>query len=662
MSASAQDFRPDIEGLRAVAVAGVVAYHFGLTALPGGFAGVDIFFVISGYLITRHLVAEISDTGRLDLLRFYARRARRLLPAALFVIAATLAVGVLILSPEEQALYSKGAMFASAYMINLWLIRWSFDYFASDATSNPFIHYWSLSVEEQFYLAWPALLLLAAWLRPGKRGFMIAIGVAGFISFVLCAWLTSVSQPWAFYFSPLRAWEFAAGGLASLAPARLLQERPRLGRASSLAGLTMIGAAYLTFSEDAPFPGFLALLPVAGTVLLLKAGAAGARDGGLRNSEPNWVNAALALPPLQWIGRLSYSLYLWHWPVIVYAGMLAPELTPAERLCCLALTLALSTLSYHLIENPIRRNGWLTANAARALVPALLLTGTGVAAAYGNARLAVRDLDPQQRIIAASAAEPSTARARAGCVQDYETVTPAPCVFGDGRRLIALFGDSHADHWSTPLIEASRKNGYRVMTWLKNSCRASRISVWSSELKRPYVECDRWREQAIAEIIKARPALVVVSELALTSGRKMTGRGGDTDSQDANWRAGLRSTLTSLSKAGLKVAFIRDVPFNNANVDTCVARALWRDETPSRCDQSRAYAANDQMAAVERDIVDSIPNAAYVDLTDRFCGATTCHVFIDGKLAFRDQHHMATPFAESLEPEVERRVISKVGR
>ncbi|TGQ12342.1 MULTISPECIES: acyltransferase family protein [unclassified Mesorhizobium] len=664
MSASAQDFRPDIEGLRAVAVAGVVAYHFGLKALPGGFAGVDIFFVISGYLITRHLVAEISQTGRLDLLRFYARRARRLLPAALFVIAATLAAGAIILSPEEQALYSKGAMFASAYMINLWLIRWSFDYFANDATSNPFIHYWSLSVEEQFYVAWPALLMLAAWMKPGKRAIIVAIGVVGLVSFILCAWLTSVSQPWAFYFSPLRAWEFAAGGLASMVPARLLQKRPLLGRALSLAGLAMIGTAYLTFSEDAPFPGFLALLPVTGTVLLLKAGAAGARDGTpySPNSGRNWVNAALALSPLQWTGRLSYSIYLWHWPVIVYAGMLAPELTPIERLYCLALTLALSALTYHLIENPIRRNGWLMANAARALVPALLLTGTGVAAAYGNARLAVRDLDPQQRIIAASAAEPSTARARAGCVQDYETVTPAPCVFGDGRRVIALFGDSHADHWSTPLIEAGRKNGYRVVTWLKNSCRASRISVWSAELKRPYAECDRWREQAIAGIIKAKPALVVISELALTSGRKMAGRDGDTARQDAEWRAGLRSTLTSLSKAGLKVAFIRDVPFNNANVDTCVARALWRDEAPSRCDQTRAYAANDAMAAVERDIVDSIPNAAYVDLTDRFCSATVCHAFINGKLAFRDQHHMATPFAESLEPEVEKRVISKVGR
>ncbi|BCM18789.1 O-acetyltransferase OatA [Mesorhizobium sp. J8] len=662
MSASAQDFRPDIEGLRALAVAGVVAFHFGLTALPGGFAGVDIFFAISGYLITRHLVAEISDTGRLDLLRFYARRARRLLPAALFVIAATLAAGAVILSPEEQALYSKGAMFASAYMINLWLIRWSFDYFANDATSNPFIHYWSLSVEEQFYLAWPALLMLAAWMKPGKRAIIVAIGVVGLVSFILCAWLTSVSQPWAFYFSPLRAWEFAAGGLASMVPARLLQERPLLGRALSLAGLAMIGAAYLTFSEDAPFPGFLALLPVAGTVLLLKAGAAGARDGYSPNYEPNWVNAALALPPLQWTGKLSYSIYLWHWPVIVYAGMLAPELTPAGRLSCLALTLALSALSYYAIENPIRRNGWLMANAARALVPALLLTGTGVAAAYGNARLAVHDLDAEQRTIAASAAEPSTARAKAGCVQDYQSVTPTPCVFGDGQRVIALFGDSHADHWSTPLIEAGRKNGYRVVTWLKNSCRASRISVWSSELKRAYSECDRWREQAIKEIIGARPALVVISEMALTSGRKMAGRAGDTDSQDADWRAGLRSTLTSLSWAGLKVAFIRDVPFNNANVGTCVARALWRNETPLRCDQTRAYAANDRMAAVERDIVDSIPNASYVDLTDRFCSATTCHAIIDGKLAFRDQHHMATPFAESLEPEVEKRVISKVGR
>ncbi|RWB51203.1 acyltransferase family protein [Mesorhizobium sp.] len=652
MSAPSPDFRPDIEGLRALAVAGVVAFHFGLSALPGGFAGVDIFFVISGYLITRHLTTEISQSGRLDFLRFYARRARRLLPVALFVIAATLAAGAIILSPEEQALYSKGAMFASAYMINLWLIRWSFDYFANDAANNPFIHYWSLSVEEQFYLAWPALLMLAAWLKPGKRTIMFAIGIAGLVSFAVCAWLTPISQPWAFYFSPLRAWEFAAGGLASMVPAWPLQNRPRLALAFSLCGLALIAFAYLTFSEEAPFPGFLALVPVAGTVLLLLAGAADARSG---------PSALLALPPLQWIGKLSYSLYLWHWPVIVYAGMLVEELTLAQRLACLGLTLALSALSYHLIENPIRRNGWLMANAARALVPALLLTGTGVAAAYGNAALAVRHQNPEQRSIAASAAEPATARAKA-CVEGYDTVTPKPCVFGNGQRMIALFGDSHADHWSTPLIEAGKKNGYRVETWLKSSCRPSRYSYFVTKLNRDYRECDQWREQAIKEIIAAKPSLVVISELALTSSRKMAEGKGQPDTPDAVWRAGLRSTLTSLSKAGLKIAFIRDVPFNDENIDTCVSRALWRDKAPSLCDQTRADAANDKMAAVEREIVTSVPNASYVDLTDRFCNATTCHVFIDGQLAFRDQHHLATPFAESLEPEVEKRVISKVGR
>ncbi|MBZ9999992.1 MULTISPECIES: acyltransferase family protein [unclassified Mesorhizobium] len=649
----AASFRPDIEGMRALAVAGVVAYHFGLAALPGGFAGVDIFFVISGYLITRHLLQEIGESGRLNLWRFYARRARRLLPASLFVILATLLAGAFILSPEEQALYSKGAMFASAYMINLWLIRWSFDYFASDAANNPFIHFWSLSVEEQFYLAWPALLVLAAWLRPGRRAAIVVIGVTGLVSFVACAWLTSVSPPWAFYFSPLRAWEFAAGGLATMVPANFLQYHPRLRAAQGWLGLALIVPAYLLLDEALPFPGLLALLPVVGTVLLLVGGAGERQTGGKLAAGPT---AVLSLPPMQWIGRLSYSLYLWHWPVIVYAGMVTAELSGLDRFACLALTLMLSIFTYHVIENPVRRNGWLMASAARALVPAALLTGAGVVAAYANAKFAVHELDPEQRVIAQSAARPSTARARGGCVLDFETVTPKPCVFGakDVKGTIALFGDSHADHWSTPLIEAAEKRDYRVVTWLKSSCRASRLSTWSSKLKRDYAECDQWREQSIKEILALRPALVVISEIALTSSRKMAAGKDEPDSQDAEWKAGLRSTLETFSKAGLKVAFIRDVPFNDEQVDTCVARALWRGDAPSLCDQTRAYAANDAMAAVERDVVRSIPNARYVDMTDQFCNQTTCHVFIGGKIAFRDRHHLATAFAETLEKPLEK--------
>lgn len=670
----AASFRPDIQGLRALAVGGVVAYHFGLTALPGGFAGVDIFFVISGWLISTHLMQEIGDTGRLDLWRFYARRARRLLPAALFVILATLATGYFILAPQEQALYSRGAMYASAYAINLWLLRWSFDYFAADAASNPFIHFWSLSVEEQFYLAWPALLLLAAWLRPGRRMAVIVIGAAGLASFAACLWLTSAAPAWAFYFSPLRAWEFAAGGLATLAPMTVLQYRAWLRAALGWLGLALIAAAYLHLSENMPFPGWYALLPVVGTVLVLLSGAGAEQTNGRANWQALGPATALSLPPLQWIGTLSYSLYLWHWPVIVYAGMLVPDLTVPQRLGCGVLALALSAVTYHLIENPARRGAWLMAGArsfpsaiqgARplrafpglVLVPALVLTGTGVAVAYANAHLATRNIGPEQRGIVQAAEQPSIVRAvDKSCLLDFQTVTPKPCVFGaaNAAHTIVLFGDSHADHWSTPLIEAAKRNDTKVVTYLKSSCRASRLSTFNTVLKRDYTECDAWREQAISDIIQARPRLVVISEFSignLTRDMPDASRTAEVE----RWQAGLRSTLQAFSRAGVETAVIRDTPINASFADSCVARALWWREAPSpHCDTPRADAANDSIAAAERAVVKSVPDTRYIDLTDRFCGPTACHVVISGKLAFRDRHHLATAFAETLEGPLER--------
>ncbi|MER9258913.1 hypothetical protein NKI45_10965 [Mesorhizobium sp. M0619] len=226
--------------------------------------------------------------------------------------------------------------------------------------------------------------------------------------------------------------------------------------------------------------------------------------------------------------------------------------------------------------------------------------------------------------IAVSAAQPSTARA-AGCILSFETVTPKACVFGnkDARRSIALFGDSHADHWSTPLIEAAEKNDTKVVTWLKSGCRASRVTVWATKLKRNYTECDQWRAQSIRQIIAARPNLVVISEIALVSLDKMAAGMQAPESQEADGRAGLHATLTAFSQAGLKVAVIRDVPFNDDHVDTCVARALWRGEKPSLCDQKRTEAANDANAAVERNIVRAVPGGSYIDMTSQFCDAKT---------------------------------------
>ena len=263
----------------------------------------------------------------------------------------------------------------------------------------------------------------------------------------------------------------------------------------------------------------------------------------------------------------------------------------------------------------------------------------------------------QQRGIEQAAEQPSIARAvDKSCLLDFHTVTPKPCTFGaaDAAHTIVLFGDSHADHWSTPLIEAARRNDTKVVTYLKSSCRASRLSTFNTVLKRDYTECDAWREQAISDIIRRKPRLVVISEFSignLTRDMPAAGRNAET----ARWQAGLRSTLQAFSRAGVETAVIRDTPINDSFADSCVARTLWWREAPSpHCDTPRTEAANDSTAAAERAVVISVPDTLYVDLTDRFCGATSCHVFIGGKLAFRDRHHLATAFAETLEGPIER--------
>jgi len=650
---ASKSFRPDIEGLRALAVFGVVAFHFGATGLPGGFIGVDIFFVISGYLITRHLQQEIDRSGAVDLWAFYARRARRLLPASLFVIVTTLVAGYFILSPAEQELYSKGGLFASTYIINLWLIRWSFDYFAQDASNNPFIHFWSLSVEEQFYLVWPALLLLFTWMRPSRHGVFVAMAAVAAISFALCAWLTDVSQPWAFYFSPLRAWEFAFGGLASMALLNNWAWRSRYAPAIGWLGLALIAAAYLTVSDEYPFPGFIALGPAAGAVMVLLSGVRQSRIA---------PGAVLALPPVQWIGKLSYSLYLWHWPVIVYATMLAPDLTGTHRLLLLVLTFALSLVSYHLVENPVRRNAWLIVGTGRSLGFAALVTAAGAAVAYASATLAAHNLsiDPEQRMVAESAERLSVVRKTdPSCVLDFETVQPKSCVFGSpsSGQTVVLFGDSHADHWSTPLVAIAKKDDFRLVTFMKSSCRATRITtrVWS--LKRTYSECDDWRELALRQIVAMKPNMVIISQFSISNIYLEVLDPSEYPEHRRKWAEGLKSTVETLSKAGIQVVFLRDVPFNKRNVEKCVARALWQGQGPSVCDSSRAAAAGDDVSAIERKIVSKIRNARYVDLTSLFCDNKRCHAMMDGKLVFRDRHHLAAPYAASLAAPLERAIF-----
>jgi peptidoglycan/LPS O-acetylase OafA/YrhL len=379
-------FRPDIEGLRAIAVLLVLLYHAGVPGLDGGYVGVDVFFVVSGFLITGLIVRELRSTGRVSLSGFYARRARRLLPAALVAIAATVVASAIFLPPLRMPDIAGDAAAAALYVSNIRFAAQATDYLQAQQAPSPLLHFWSLGVEEQFYLFWPALLLLAARVRWGSVAqFAVVIGVVSAISLALSILVTPVSQPLAFFLLPTRAWQLGLGGLVALLAVRGVRVPSVVALAASIAGLAMVLAAGVLLATDTPYPGYAALLPTVGTALVIVAGLGVASGGSLPG--PSRI---LTLPPMRWLGRISYSLYLWHWPILVIpAAVATTELPLAVRLALAAATIPVAAASYRWIEEPVRRGRLARFRPSRslALAGALSVSVAVTSLAIGNAVL-----------------------------------------------------------------------------------------------------------------------------------------------------------------------------------------------------------------------------------------------------------------------------------
>jgi peptidoglycan/LPS O-acetylase OafA/YrhL len=389
---SARLFRPDIEGLRAVAVLGVVLYHAHVGLLHGGFAGVDVFFVVSGYLITGLLWDELQRRGRVNLGGFYGRRARRLLPASVLVVVVTAIAARHLLPPLQTPSVAKDGLTSALYVANYRFAFAQTNYLNANSIPSPFQHYWSLGVEEQFYLLWPLLLIAAslAWrYRPRyQRGgpakgpaasratATAALAAVTVGSFFLSLWLTHADQPWAFFSLPARAWELGAGGVLALAAPEVRHLPTRAAQALAWGGLALIVAAFLTIGSTTPFPGTAALLPVLGAAAVL---AAGQRAG------PGGPVLVLGQRPMRTVGRISYSWYLWHWPFLILAPLAVGHvLNLPENLLVAALSGLVATLTFLLVETPARNSAWLSARPRRSL-----LTGGGLSAAGAVACLLV---------------------------------------------------------------------------------------------------------------------------------------------------------------------------------------------------------------------------------------------------------------------------------
>jgi peptidoglycan/LPS O-acetylase OafA/YrhL len=689
-----RDFRTDIEGLRAVAVLAVVLFHAGFPGVTGGFVGVDVFFVISGFLITGLLWRDVSTRGRIRLLMFYGGRARRLLPASATVLVSTAVVSCMLLPPLQARGVLGDAIACSLYVGNYRFAIDGTDYLASDAAPSPLQHYWSLGVEEQFYLLWPALIIGTAWMvlkaRAGARSnaapsvapYLLVLAMIAVVSFVISlAWSHSL-PPWGFFSLPTRAWELAIGGLVALTASSWRQLSDRTAAIAGWGGLLLIVLTCLEVDKTTPYPGTAALLPVFGTALVVGAGCAAPTQG---------VGRALSVPLMRMIGRVSYSWYLWHWPVLLLAPpLLGHPLGLGGRLAAAAVSFVFAVLTLGLIENPIRFAALVRRSAPRSL--ALGATVTAVAACVAMVLLVIRPVPVGQGTAAAAVTvtplAPSAAGAQTGtvgqmtaqvqaavkasvavqavpsnlsptlaeapddkptvfldgCVRSWREVGQAECASGDtvSATTVALVGDSHAAMWSPALESLALRRHWRLETLGKVTCPLMELPINSPYLGRQYTECEKWRTDVLTRLAVERPRLIVVG-----MSRRYGADFGFT-SYDAAWVNSLSRLVSRLRATGAAVLVLGPIPDPRTVVPTCVSAQL---NDAQACSPSRSEAVNDAGIAAEA-AATAAAGGQYADLTSLFCTTDRCPVIVGNNLVYRDDNHVTIEYAQALGPVV----------
>jgi peptidoglycan/LPS O-acetylase OafA/YrhL len=640
-------FRPDLEGLRGIAILLVVGYHVGVPGFGGGYIGVDVFFVLSGYLITGLLWRELEATGRLNLIEFYARRARRLLPAATLVLVVTLMASRFVYAPLEQQGFTGTAVATAAYISNVWFAKESINYLAPDRAVNPFLHTWSLSVEEQFYLLWPMLLAVTVyWGARSARVLRIVttIGIVAIASLVAGVWLTTVAQPLAFFSSPTRAWEFAVGGLGALFAGYPARKNIAPMRVLSWLGAGGLLGAVLVFDQATVFPGIAALIPVLGTACVLACQTP---------SAPTGLTRLLSASLLRWFGRLSYSWYLWHWPVLTVGAALLDHDGRWIRFGLASVALLLAWVTFRWVERPIRSSNALGVRPRLSLVMAGCLTIASIGLSWNARDRAHHAADlPDQRSFT-EARQDSPRVYALGCHLGYLQTDALPCVFGQpaSPTTLVLFGDSHAAQWFPALERIAVDRGWRLISWTKSACPAATVERFNPALGRPYVECSRWREAVIDRILTLRPRAVIMASASYVPAAGDKTPGGVSADQ---WLSGTRETLSRFSQAGVNALLIRDTPMPGFDVTACLARAAWNPALFSRfsrpCSFDRITALNAPEFNAEARAVSGLDNVAIEDLSGTICGTTTCDPKVGGLVVYRDTNHITTRFATALAP------------
>ncbi|WP_431230970.1 acyltransferase family protein [Mycolicibacterium psychrotolerans] len=696
-------FRPDIEGLRAVAVVAVVLFHASVPGIGGGYIGVDVFFVISGFLITGLLWREVSSSGSVRLRAFYGARARRLLPASAAVGVVTMVAATFLFPPLQVPAILYDGIFSALYVSNYRFMQEGVNYFsaANHLSPSPFLHYWSLGVEEQFYLVWAPLILGTAWMirmahrarrrsdakTPAtQRPYLAVLVLVALASFAMSLFLTNFIPSAAFYSLPTRAWQLAVGGLVALTAVGWQRMSPRVAAITGWTGLAMIVLACVWFTSATPFPGTAALLPTLGAALVIGAGCATPAQG---------CGQLLGLAPMRAIGRISYSWYLWHWPVLIFAPLIIGHpLGLVARITAALLSAGLAWLTLRFIENPlrfspkIRNSSWrslglgATATAIAVCVGMALLHVVPTSAGHGApaklltistppvpAGSSANDYDAaidqaiaqvQAALIASaeitsvpSNLVPPLADAAAedeqvhldGCMRDFLETGHPECASGDttSSTTVALIGDSHAAMWSPAFKQLTDDRHWRLESLARAGCPLLDLRISSPLLHREYTECEQWRTQIIERVQAERPRLVVLS---MWRGYGSPDWPSGFTSYDQAWLDSLTRIVKQLREIGTQVLVLGPIPDPQSVVPVCISAHL---DDVTACEPKRSLAVNASGIAAESAAVKSA-GGNYADITDLFCTAERCPVIVDDTLVYFDWNHLTVEYSRALGP------------
>lgn len=679
--------RRDIEGLRAVAVLAVLLFHAGVPGLTGGYVGVDVFFVVSGYLITSLLVSERNATGGISLGDFYSRRARRILPVSSLVAVATLAASWIWLQPLRLTTLATDVLGVASFSSNLVFAGRGADYLSSSLPPSPLQHYWSLGVEEQFYLVWPVLIAVACSRAASRTSLARRVGAAAgtvaVASFVGCMATMNVSQPWAFFSPHTRAFELAVGALVAVISVPRTGIDRAVAAALAWTGLATIVATVVLFDETTRFPGPWAIVPVVATAALLRGGEA-------HRLAPR---AALGLAPLQWLGSRSYSAYLWHWPVLIVGAAVATrDLTVYEGLGCTAGALVLSELSYRFVENPIRSDRGIRGIRALALATSLIavVVGAGLVARNNPPQVAGAGAAETPQLSVTTTTSPTSSSTTStvpspprlpdegtpiepvtgavattglpsnltpslttvfndqpsiyanGCHADFSSVSVKNCAFGDRRSsvVVGLYGDSHAAEWFPAFEQVATQRKWKLITYTKRGCPPADLQTYSKVLGKVYTQCDPWRRNVLKKMVADGVKVVFVGHFdrSLSAETRLP-------MWQKDWRAGLQGTVDALRTRGITPVLMEDTPFPGQDIPTCLSASY---TNVGSCAPVVSSAYRGDMRDMRRDFVTAGVDVLWVH--NWFCTASVCPPIVGNILVYRDDNHMTVTYARFLAP------------